>query len=106
MQAAKLLEPMPHSLLLQTANAQFFALLPNIKAAFQKSDETPVLHRHYYLYTLRRIGQERPAQGITRRFCLSLVCRRMSSSGGLGSQDEASPVFRAYAETSTIVLAG
>ncbi|CAJ1416719.1 unnamed protein product, partial [Effrenium voratum] len=30
-QAAKLLEPMPHSLLLQTANQQFFALLPNIK---------------------------------------------------------------------------
>ena len=30
-QAAKLLEPMPHSLLLQTSNQQYFALLPNIK---------------------------------------------------------------------------
>lgn len=30
-QAAKLLEPMPHSLLLQTTNQQYFALLPNIK---------------------------------------------------------------------------
>ena len=39
-QAAKLLEPMPHSLLLQTANQQFFALLPNIKAGASVSSRS------------------------------------------------------------------
>ncbi|CAK9118523.1 unnamed protein product [Durusdinium trenchii] len=40
-QAAKLLEPMPHSLLLQTSNAQFFALLPNIKVHRPHVDTDP-----------------------------------------------------------------